>query len=281
MKEKKRYSFYVRIILSGFFMGIGMILPGISWPAIAIMTGIYEPIVLALNKLISFQKMEKSDVVLLFLLATGIVPSIFLMSHLVLKFLVNFEFGIYSIFVGLIIGTIYSIYKQIKRKSFDELIWFLVGLAVILPLFFRPIGNISFFHKDIGMRIVDFSSGFVASASLPAIGDSITLIILGNYERLLLAVKKFDLLTLLIFSAGFLSGFWIFIKIVGTLLEKYRSQTFSFIGGLMISSIFFIWPFRTSSYTFKSVILFLILTFIGAFISIYFGIVMTRGKNGK
>ncbi|BBJ28184.1 DUF368 domain-containing protein [Athalassotoga saccharophila] len=274
-----RYA--IRIIASGFFMGIGMILPGISWPVVAIMIGIYEPIILTLNKLISFQKIDKDDSILLLLLITGIVPALFLMSYFILKFLMNFRFGIYSIFVGLIIGTLYSLYKQIKKKGLRELIWFLAGIAAIFPLFFGRIGDIAFFQKNMGIRIVDFLAGFISSTSLPAIGDSITFILLGNYEHLLLAVKNFDLLTLLIFAAGYLVGFWIFIKIVGILLEKYHSQTFSFISGLMISSIFFIWPFRISSYTFKSVILFLTLTSIGAFISIYFGIVMMRGKNGK
>ncbi len=277
----KKYVFHVRIIISGFFMGIGMILPGISWPVVAIMIGIYEPIIFTLNKLISFQKMDKGDLVLLLLLLTGVVPSLFLTSYFILKLLMSFRFGVYSIFIGLIIGTLYFIYKKIKRKSIHELIWFLAGISVILPMFFGRIGNIAFFQKHMGIRIIDFFAGLIASTSLPAIGDSITFMLLGNYEHLLLAVKNFDLLTILTFAAGYLTGFWIFIKIVAILLEKYHSQTFSFIIGLVISLIFFIWPFQRSSYTFGNVILFLILIFVGAFISIYFGIFMMRGKNGK
>ena len=256
-----------------------MVLPGMSWPVVAIIIGIYEPIILVLNRLISL-KLDKNDLVLLVTLGTSVLPSIFLTSYFLLKFLVDFKFAVYSIFVGLIVGSIYSIYLEIEEKNALNFIWFLAGLSMIVSSFNGRIGDIRFFQSDLGVKILDFLSGFIASTSLPAIGDVITFILLGNYEHLLLSVKTFDIVTLLIFLLGFLAGFWLFVKIVGTLLRKYRSQIFSFISGLMVSSIAFIWPFGEKEYSLTNIALFLAFFTIGSLVSIYFGIFLVRGKNG-
>ncbi len=260
------------MILSGILMGISMILPGTSWPVMAIILGVYEPLMLALNKLFSNPKtLTNQDIKLFLFLLIGIIPAIFFTSYFILSLLVKFLFEINAVFIGLILGSVYLLYLEIKKKGLSEFLWFFAGVAiVILPLLFGfKVGDLRFFATIFGSRLLDFISGLAVSTSLPAVGDTIMLLLLGNYRHLLNAVRTFDIVTLSIFMAGFLIGFFTFVRIIGNLLKRYHSQTYAFIIGLMMASITSIWPFTRHSYSPFHVILFIILVIGGFLISFY------------
>lgn len=262
----------VRIILSGFLIGMAMILPGMSWPTMALIIGVYEPLILILGKLASRPKtITPKEWGWLLLTAIGIIPSAFFTSLFILGLLKFFSFQISAFFIGLIIGSIYLLYHEFKKKGFYEIIWFVIGvLTVGVPLIFGiRISDIKFFSTVFGIKALDFISGFAVSTALPAIGDTIMLLLLGNYEHLLIALKTFDLITISIFISGFVSGFFIFVRIISALLKKYRSQTYAFIIGLMVASISSIWPFEKGNYSVLYVILFSILASLGFFISVF------------
>lgn len=273
------------MILSGILMGISMILPGTSWPVMAIILGVYEPLMLALNKLFSAPKtLTNRDVKLLLTLIVSIVPTIFFTSYFILGLLVKFTFGINAIFIGLILGSVYLLYVEIRKKGFWEFLWFFLGIAmVVLPMLFGfRISDLRFFGTIFGSKVLDFISGLTVSTSLPAIGDTIVLLLLGNYKHLLNAVRTFDIATLSVFLIGFLIGFFAFVRIIGSLLKRYRSQTYAFIIGLMISSITSIWPFTRHTYNLSHVILFMFLTVGGFLVSFYLERISSkRVKHGK
>ncbi len=265
-------SFYFKMILSGILMGISMILPGTSWPVMAIILGVYEPLMLSLNKLFSAPKtLTNQNIKLLVFLIIGIVPAIFFTSYFILDLLMKFSFEINAIFIGLILGSIYLLYLEVKKKGLSEFLWFFIGLAVvILPLLFGlRISDLRFFTTIFGSKFLDFISGLAVSTSLPAVGDTIMLLLLGNYRHLLNAVRTFDVATLSVFLVGFLIGFFAFVRIIGSLLKRYHSQTYAFIIGLMMASITSIWPFARHSYNLSRVILFMLLIAGGFLISFY------------
>ncbi len=266
-----------KVLITGFFIGIAMILPGLSWPMMAMITGIYEPLMITLGKLISKPlSMSKEEWKLLFFLATGTLPSIFILSVFIPKLFASFTFEINSLFIGLVAGSIYILYHDVKRKGYNELIWFTAGMAaIIIPLAFGvKINDVMFFSTARGTLVLDFISGFATSTALPAVGDTLMLIILGNYEHLLLAVKTFEWLSLSIFVSGFAIGFFMFTRLINWMLRTYRSQIFAFIIGLMISSLSYLWPFDGGHSSLKFIMIFLVLAISGIFISIYF----TRGS---
>ncbi|MGC8683676.1 MAG: DUF368 domain-containing protein [Athalassotoga sp.] len=278
-------AFYFKMILSGILMGISMVLPGTSWPVMAIILGVYEPLMLALNKLFSAPKtLTRHDVKLFLSLIIGIGPAVFVTAYFILSLLMKFAFEINAVFIGLILGSVYLIYIEIKKKGFSEFLWFFLGIAVVVvPLLFGfKISNLRFFATIFGSRMLDFISGLIVSTSLPAIGDTIMLLLLGNYRHLLNAVRTFDFTTLLIFLSGFLIGFFAFVRIIGSLLKNYRSQTYAFIIGLMMASITSIWPFTRHTYDLSRVILFMILVAGGFLISFYLEKISTKKvKHGN
>ncbi|MGC8590139.1 DUF368 domain-containing protein [Athalassotoga sp.] len=278
-------AFYFKMILSGILMGISMVLPGTSWPVMAIILGVYEPLMLALNKLFSAPKtLTRHDVKLFLSLIIGIGPAVFVTAYFILSLLMKFAFEINAVFIGLILGSVYLIYIEIKKKGFSEFLWFFLGIAVVVvPLLFGfKISNLRFFATIFGSQMLDFISGLVVSTSLPAIGDTIMLLLLGNYRHLLNAVRTFDFTTLLIFLSGFLIGFFAFVRIIGSLLKNYRSQTYAFIIGLMMASITSIWPFTRHTYDLSRVILFMILVAGGFLISFYLEKISTKKvKHGN
>jgi putative membrane protein len=273
------------MILNGILMGISMVLPGTSWPVMAIILGVYEPLMLTLNKLFSAPKtLTSHDIRLLLFLIIGIGPAIFFTAYFILSLLMKFAFEINAIFIGLILGSVYLLYVEIKKKGFSEFLWFFFGIAVVVvPLLFGfKVSNLKFFATIFGSRMLDFISGLIVSTSLPAIGDTIMLLLLGNYRHLLNAVRTFDFTTLLIFLSGFLIGFFTFVRIIGSLLKNYRSQTYAFIIGLMMASITSIWPFTRHTYNLSRVILFMFLVAGGFLISFYLEKISTKKvKHGN
>jgi putative membrane protein len=268
---KVRYQAF-KIMITGFFMGIAMILPGMSWPTIAIIIGVYEPLMLALGKLTSKPKdMNLDEWNLLLYLMIGIVPSIFLTSAFVLSLMNSFKFELNAFFIGLIVGSAYLLYYEVKKKGLSEFIWFAIGfIIVILPFIFGiRVSDARFFSTRGGMEFLDLISGFAVSTALPAVGDTIMLLLLGNYRHLLLAVKVLDLITLSFFVTGFLIGFFIFTRMISSLLRKYHSRTFAFIIGLMMASISTLWPFEYVNCSSINILIFIILGVIGFLISIY------------
>gem|GEM_PF-1099562 len=278
-------TFYFKMILNGILMGISMVLPGISWPVMAIILGVYEPLMLTLNKLFSAPKtLTSHDIRLLLFLIIGIGPAIFFTAYFILSLLMKFAFEINAIFIGLILGSVYLLYVEVKKRGFSEFLWFFFGIAVVVvPLLFGfKVSNLKFFDTIFGSRMLDFISGLIVSTSLPAIGDTIMLLLLGNYRHLLNAVRTFDFTTLLIFLSGFLIGFFTFVRIIGSLLKNYRSQTYAFIIGLMMASITSIWPFTKHTYNLSRVILFMFLVAGGFLISFYLEKISTKKvKHGN
>ena len=80
---------------------------------------------------------------------------------------------------------------------------------------------------------------------LPGLSGSFILILLGNYELLLVkAVADLNIIILSFFFLGSLFGLLSFSHLLSWLLKKYKDQTLAILTGFITGSLAIIWPWK-------------------------------------
>ena len=83
---------------------------------------------------------------------------------------------------------------------------------------------------------------------LPGISGSFILLILGKYAYIINALGAFDLMVIGTFIAGLLTGLVVFSRTIVWLLDRFPERTLLLIKGILIGSLWIIWPFQERVY---------------------------------
>lgn len=100
--------------LKGIAIGSGAILPGISSGVFCIIFGIYDKL---LNSILNFFSDIKSNFKFLFPIIVGAGLGIILFGNLLKYCLFQFPIQTKSIFIGLILGSLPALVKEVNRKE--------------------------------------------------------------------------------------------------------------------------------------------------------------------
>ena len=80
---------------------------------------------------------------------------------------------------------------------------------------------------------------------LPGLSGSFILILMGNYELLMVtAVTELNILLLSVFVLGSAFGLISFSHILSWVLKHYKNQTLSLLTGFILGSLSIIWPWK-------------------------------------
>ncbi len=237
---------------------MGKILPGVSGSVLAISLNVYEKSIDAISNLFTN---FKNNIVYLGFLGIGILISIFLGSKILLFFLNKYYFYTFSLIIGLIIGTVPSLAKEINKK---DLIYIFIPLLIICF-----INNIDI-KLNINSIILSFFLGFIEAFTtiIPGISSTAIYISLGVYDFYLNLFTNFFSIQFIVFFTNLIIGIFITSKIVSYLLRKYRRQTYIVIFVFLILSILILIKeiIKLNNFNF---ILFLLFLMIGFVISKY------------
>ena len=238
-------------------MALADSVPGVSGGTVAFILGFYDNFVNALNNLISSDKIGRINS-LKFLTKIGVGWVVgFILSVLFITSI--FEKNIYeinSLFLGFIIASIPIIVKSEKKtllRNNKNIIFLIIGIIVVCGLtYFNPITSkghsfsVRADNLSLPFGTYIFISGMIAISAmvLPGISGSTILLIFGIYTPILNAIKqvlKFNfeyLPSIIIFGFGIIAGILLTVRVVRSLLRKFRAQTIYCIIGLMIGSIY-------------------------------------------
>lgn len=238
-------------------MALADSVPGVSGGTIAFILGFYDNFVNSLNNLISSDKIGRINA-LKFLTKIGVGWVVgFILSVLFITSI--FEKNIYeinSLFLGFIIASIPIIVKSEKKTLLSNnknIIFLIIGIIVVCGLtYFNPITSkghsfsVRADNLSLAFGAYIFISGMIAISAmvLPGISGSTILLIFGLYTPILNAIKqvlKFNfeyLPSIIIFGFGIIAGILLTVRVVRSLLRKFRAQTIYCIIGLMIGSIY-------------------------------------------
>ena len=241
-------------------MGIANVIPGVSGGTIALITGIYEQLI---NSLKSFDKKALQLIIkfdfkslinhtnLYFLISVfgGSIVSVFSIASL-FKFLFNnYPLYIWSFFFGLILISILFVGKTITKWNKQSIISLILGTIVAISFTYISPAN-----ENTNLLFVFFCGVIgISGMMLPGLSGSFILILLGNYELLLVkAVTDLNILLLSVFFAGSVFGVLAFSHLLSWLLKKYKDQTLALLTGFIAGSLAIIWPWKKVS---KSIII--------------------------
>tara|TARA_B100000475_G_scaffold199712_2_gene182556 strand:- start:2390 stop:3277 length:888 start_codon:yes stop_codon:yes gene_type:complete len=236
---------YITLFFKGIFMGIADAIPGVSGGTIALLLGIYEELIHTISSL-NFDQIlylrkngfksfwSKINGGFLFSLLLGIGVSLISFVKISAILLDKYPLFVWSFFLGLIIATVYVIYKLIEKLNFRNILFVLISIMATLLLSSFSTVEIN----NIGLLYILFC-GIIASSAmiLPGISGSLILVILGVYTFLINALNNLDILIIIAFILGAIIGLLGFSRVLKYLFNNYRNITYSIMLGLVIGSI--------------------------------------------
>ncbi|WP_274474413.1 DUF368 domain-containing protein [Mangrovimonas aestuarii] len=278
MESTRTFSDKIFLFLKGLGMGAANKVPGVSGGVVAFVAGFYEEFIYSLQKvnrkafMLLFNRGFKSfyryiNGRFLSLLISGMVVSYFSVSKLLDYLIKHHELYVWSVFFGMIIGSIFYISKDFK--DWQTKTYLSLALGIIAGL------SISFLDpaKENDNLFFVFFCGIisVSGMTLPGFSGSFILILLGNYVLLLVDSVNalYDtfadiisgdfgwtrnpermrmLKVLAVFTLGSITGLISFSHLLSYILKHYKNITISAIIGFIVGSLGVVWPWKQTIY---------------------------------
>ena len=244
---------WLKIYLSGVFMGMADVVPGVSGGTMAFILGVYDRLINALSGVnkASVKMLLKGnikglwrhfDLTFLLLLGMGILTSIALFARVISYWLINYPTFVWSFFFGLILASSVLLIRQIESIRLAEANALLLGvcLGVGVSLLVPAQLQISYY--------MIFLAGMIAICAmiLPGISGSFMLLMMGMYGFILTAIKGMQFDVIFVFAMGALLGIMSFSKLLKWLLMHYQSLTFALLTGVMLGALVKVWPWKVT-----------------------------------
>lgn len=234
-------------------MGSADIVPGVSGGTMALILGIYERLLKAIRsfdaewlgdllRLRLRAALARNDLGFLVPLVAGIVLALLFFTRVVPlpEMIVNRPELVYGLFFGLIVASVIVLMRQVSHYGPKEVL-----IAVVGVVFGWSIVNLVPVQTPTDLWFI-FLCGFVAISAmlLPGISGSFILLILGKYAYIIAALGRFDLPVIAAFILGMAFGLAAFSRAIVWLLDRYHQATLLMIKGILIGSLWVIWPFQ-------------------------------------
>ncbi len=276
-KERTLWEVFF-LILKGIAMGAANKVPGVSGGIVALVGGFYEELIY------SFQRLNFIAVKLIFTgrikafwnytnasflctLFGGVVISYFSVSLFLDYALSKNEAVVMGGFLGMILASLFLVIKQIpswNKNLFTFLaVGFLIGLSLSLA---KPISE-----NDKLLFVFFCGIISVSGMTIPGLSGSFLLLILGNYNLLLVdavnalfrflsAALVWDftllddpvtsrlLIIMLVFAGGSLMGLILFSNLIKLVLQKYPNYTLAGIIGFILGTLRLVYPWKERQY---------------------------------
>ncbi len=234
-------------IYRGILMGISDLIPGVSGGTIAFILGIYDRLLESISGF--FSREWKKQLGFLVPLGTGIAITLLLFSRFIEFLLENHYEATQFFFMGLILGVLPYIMKQAEvKKNFTArhlVILLVIGAALASMAFIQTDDNVApITELSVPTFFLLFFSGWIASMAmlLPGISGSFILLLIGVYSTAINALSTLNLPIVMAIGAGVMVGFIVSSKAISYLLEHFTYVTYAAIIGLILGSLFVVFP---------------------------------------
>ena len=243
---------YLLLFLKGIGVGTANVIPGVSGGTIALITGIFERLINSIKsfdlkaiKLFFTGKFSeftiKTDFYFLLAVMFGVSTAIISFAKLLEFLFKDYPVQVWAFFFGLVLISVYYVAVTVSKWNWKIIAWFVFGAIVAFSLvFFTPASqNDNVFYL--------FICGIIAACSmiLPGLSGSFVLILLGNYELIMIdAVSHMNFMVLIPVVIGAGIGLLGFSYILSWIFRKFKDHTISLLSGFMLGSLIIIWPWK-------------------------------------
>ncbi|MBO5810877.1 MAG: DUF368 domain-containing protein [Bacteroidales bacterium] len=248
--------------IANFFKGLGVgsanVIPGVSGGTIALITGIFERLINALKscnltaiKLFftgKFKEFAKHiDLWFLISVGSGVLVAILSIARLFEFLFAEYPIYLWSFFFGMILVSIYYVGITIERFNWKVILSFIIGTAFALFIAFGTPA------KENSNFVYLLICGAVATCSmiLPGLSGSFVLVLMGNYQLIMIdAVNDLNLNILLPVAVGGVVGLLAFSHLLSWIFKNYRDITIAVLTGFILGSMPIIWPWKNDVITY-------------------------------
>ena len=240
-------------------MGAANVIPGVSGGTIALVTGVYEELIESLKSfnIQAIRLLLKKDfkgfstyihLDFLIVLFLGVGLSIVSLAKLIEYLFNKNEQLVWSFFFGLILASIYYVGKMVKNWNIKSVSSLILGIILASALaFIKPVSENASIYYLILCGVVA-----VSSMILPGLSGSYVLILMGNYQLIMLqsvSDPKNNMSILLPVVVGAIIGFLGLSHGISYVLKKFYNPTISLLTGFVIGSLIIIWPWKIAADT--------------------------------
>ena len=240
----------IGVAAKGFAMGAANVIPGVSGGTIALLTGIFNELIGALNALLTpkawkllfkgnFREFwEYIHGTFLLWLGAGVVASVFSLAKLMEYVLSHHPVQTWAFFFGLILVSAVFMLADLKGKKAVDVLWLAIGAAMGAAICLLSPST----TPDAPWFIAICGAIAICTMILPGISGSFILVLLGKYDYIMGAVSNLDIPVLAVFAVGCVVGIVAFSKILHWLIAHFEKQTLLVLIGFTVGSLVKVWP---------------------------------------
>ena len=245
----------IKNILKGMVIGIANVIPGVSGGTMMVAMGIYDKLIHCITHL--FSELKK-NILFLAPIAVGMALAVVGSSFTIEKMFEVFPFQTSLLFVGLVVGGLPAMWKNVKGKTIKlgHIITCVLFLALVvgMALLGETEGNATELTFSLVNAVKLFFVGVIAAATMviPGVSGSMVLLLLGYYNPILSAINGFIRAALSLdmpaifqgvgvlapFGIGMVIGIFAIAKLIEIIFEKFPLYAYWGIIGLIVASPF-------------------------------------------
>ena len=248
----------LNLIIKGFCIVSADFNPGVSGSTIAFILGIYPRLINAIKSFdgkwlsmifsLNFRSgLQRPDFNFLIPLGVGILSAVFFFTRIIpLPILVQTHSEIiYGLFFGLVLGSIILFLYKLGTILISKYFIFLL-FGIFFGVYFISLVPSS--TPDDSWFIFICGIVSISAMLLPGVSGSFILLMMKKYAYILNAVGHIELSIITPFIFGVITGLIVFSRLISYILEYFYQQTILFMTGLLIASLYVIWPFQNRFY---------------------------------
>lgn len=247
-----------RSILGGALMGLANLVPGISGGTMLVAAGVYTRFIDAVSDATRL-RLGRDTLVILATIVGAAVIAIGGLAGLIALGLAEFRWGMYSLFIGLTLGGVPIMLGLVRPMTPAAIAGLVGGLAAMGTLVFlqstQPAGQAaSSGPLSLGLAGVAGASAMI----LPGVSGAYLLLILGQYETIIHAVKQCvkaasaadiqgvldQTSTILPVAIGVVVGVAVIGNLLRFVLHRFEKATLGVLLGLLIAAPAGLYPFK-------------------------------------
>lgn len=230
--------------LKGLCVGGTMLVPGVSGGSMAMILGIYDKLIESVS---SFFKDIKNSLIFLVTFSLGAGVGMILLAKPLLHLIESYPMLLLYFFIGVVAGGVPMIYQkaEVHSISWKVFLYPAAGLAAVLLFELLPA---DFFQMGTGEGIPGFlllaAAGIVAAVALvlPGISVSYLLLLMGIYDKTMMAIGDFNLAFLIPLGSGIILGIILTTKFLENAMKNHTQATYLIILGFVAGSVAEVFP---------------------------------------
>ncbi len=238
---------FFSLVIKGVIMSVSQLIPGVSGSTIAIILGIYDRLLEAINHL---WKDFRRHANVLFAVCLGAVVGIVLFARGIQWLLEQYPVPLGLFFIGVILGGAPLMYQKSKVESKTATrhwnwVYFLIGFIIVIIMGLEVNSSSPAITEVSWLSAVHLFVGgivFAIALILPGISGSFMLLVLGLYQTLIVAAADMNVSVLIPIGIGTVAGTFLTARIIEWLLRTYPQPAYLLILGFILGSIFEIFP---------------------------------------